>query len=212
MATKDNMIKLNIGELLQIERPDGKQINTKVGLIKEESIWALDFLKEIIWVADWREQAFSIRIIRNDRCFAFLGYISGNTEIDGINMTHIVRISPIEEVQRRTSYRLQYLFDVFIRKEGSDEEEEYIKCQGLDLSEGGLGLNAEIKWAVGTDVSCMFKIKNEEYQFCAKIVRRLDWVMAGQYIYRVGLRFSEEDERQMKKIRRFIYNQQVARD
>jgi len=206
--------KIEIGDLVQIERPDGKVIQTKVENLQDNEIWTFDFLNEIIWVEDWKEQAFSVRIVKDGRCFAFLGYISGNETVDGHKMTKIVRLSPIEEVQRRTAYRLKYMFDVFMREvdENGETEEDFIKCQGLDISETGLGLNASTKWAVGDHVECMFRIKGVEFHFVAKVVRRLDWVMAGQYIYRIGLEFAEEDERQMREIRRFIFSQQVARD
>lgn len=205
-------VNIEIGDLVQVEKPDGKLIQTKVEYLQDNEIWTFDFLREIIWVEDWKEQAFSVRIVKDGRCFAFLGYISGNETVEGHKMTKIVRLSPMEEVQRRTAYRLKYMFDVFIRKATEDDGDEFVKCQGLDISETGLGLNASIKWSVGDDVECMFKIKGVEFRFVAKIVRRLDWVMAGQYIYRIGLEFSEEDERQMREIRRFIFSQQVAHE
>ncbi|MGI6152250.1 MAG: flagellar brake protein [Christensenellaceae bacterium] len=206
------VVNIELGELLEIEQTGRPSVKTRVENIDGDTIWTMDFLREVFWDKDWKNQAYSARFIRRERCFAFLVSIEGVDKIDNLRMTRLTRISPIEEVQRRAAYRLQYLYDVYIRNltEGGDDA-PYIKCQGLDISEGGIGINAEIKWKVGDKVECKFDLDGDEYLFIAHIVRRLDSFVAGQYIYRIGLKFTDEDEKQLRRIRRFIFNQQIAR-
>lgn len=205
--------KLVVGDLLEIEQTDRPAIKTRVDIIEGNTIWAMDFISEVFWDARWKEQAYSVRFIRGERCFAFLASIEGNEIVEGLRMTKLNVISGVEEIQRRSAFRLQFMFDVYIRTlgEGKEEDSEFILCQGLDISEGGLGLNTEKRWSIGTKVECMFIINGEEYSFPAQVVRRLDWVMGGQYVYRLGLKFTDEDEKQLRKMRRFIFQQQTLR-
>lgn len=205
-----------IGDQLLIDISDDKTVTTHIELIENNMIWAADFLTDI-WNYRWRRQAFDVSYTRGERCFSFLAEIEGRDTIDKLPVTRMVRISTIQEIQRRASFRLPYSFDIYMRKmwdkHGNEEEQrQYVQCKGMDISETGIGFTTEDnRWKSGDVVQCKFVINDKEYVFDAKVMRRIVWFKDNVYIYRIGIKFHTEDEKQLKKIRRFVFSQQVAR-
>jgi len=62
-------------------------------------------------------------------------------------MTKLIRVSELTRMQRRRSFRLQFLFDVYSRKK--EDDTPYIKCQGIDISEAGIGVNTSQNLKIG---------------------------------------------------------------
>ncbi len=210
------ILPMQVGDILQIDIADDKRITTHIEMVDGNTIWAADFFTDI-WNYRWRRQAFDTVYLKGERCFLFLAEIEGRDTIDKLPVTRLSRISNIQEIQRRSSFRLPFAFDVYMRKMWDKNGEpaqstEYIKCRGMDISEMGIGFTTDDRnWKSGDVVQCKFVMEDEEYVFDAKVMRCIDWKKDDVYIYRIGIRFNTEDERQLKKIRRFIFKQQVAR-
>ncbi|MDL2237830.1 PilZ domain-containing protein [Christensenellaceae bacterium OttesenSCG-928-K19] len=203
-------MKLREGDTLQIEVSDTKQIKTHVEVIQDPRIWAADFLPDI-WSENWRSKVFDVRFLRGGAVYSFLVEIEGRDKIEGIGLTRLLRVSEVEEVQRRASYRLQYSFNVYMRYKNidEDEEEQFEKCKGFDISETGIGLTSQGTWKEGDEVICKFEINNQQFEFEATIMRRLIWSKEDTYYYKLGIKFKADDEAQLKNIRRFIFKEQI---
>ncbi len=213
---------------MQIDVSETKQIKTHVEVLQDPYVWAADFMPDI-WDENWRGKALDLFYIREGSVFSFLVEIEGRDKVEGIQLTRMLRVSEVEEVQRRASYRLQHAFDVYLKTktlgEGAeeeapdeggsadvfDDEQERLaeKCKGVDISETGVGLTAQGEWQEGDEVTCEFEINGEVYALEATIVRRLLWEKEKTFFYRLGIKFNEEDEAQSRSIRRFIYQQQI---
>lgn len=216
---KDKGGELKLGDLVQVIIDNQKIVSTHVEILQDNIIWVTDILPDI-WNYQWRRQAFDVDFMRGEQCFSFLAEIEGRETISQVQYTRLVRLSRIQEIQRRASYRLQYAFDVYIKTidgKGPNSEEEFVKCKGLDISETGLGLMSDHDWREGQHLECKFVVNYEEYVFLARVMRKFrrvkedGWKPGDPYVYRVGVRFDSEDEAQLKNIRKFIFNEQVAR-
>lgn len=188
--------ELAIGDLLQIDIDRTKQVSTYVEMIHENTIWTADIMVDI-WNYSWRRRAFDATFLRNGRCFSFMVEIQGRETVKNLAYTRMARISSVKEIQRRSSFRLLYDFDVYIKeyvepilKSERDTKKvmeeimkndlfapktdlsTYHKCKGLDLSETGLGFVSDVEWKPGSELECLFVIDKHEYKFKAKVMRR----------------------------------------
>lgn len=224
--------QLHLGELIQIEVPNEGVFRVRVNFVREQEIWTQKFVEEDsglkgarvkvqiirdkqIWVPKYLEDnSMNVRMENFeyyiDTCLCFDAVVIKNEFLQDIEMTKIYRTSDITRIQRRKTFRLKYFFDVAIRKKGS--EEPLVKCQGVDISEAGLGVNTPNgEFIVGDALECEFELDGEKYMLPATIVRKVD-KMEEEGFYRMGIKFQIEKEKQIRFIRRFIYKKQIERN
>jgi len=203
---------LSIGDRLQVTINDEKQVSTNVEMINGDNIWVSDFMADI-WDIPWRRHAFDVSFVKKDMCYSFLVEIQGREKIENLMFTRMLKVSSIEEVQRRSSYRLMESYDIYIREAGFDGD--YVKCRGVDISEIGAGFNSRRNWNQGDEVECRFELGGVSYHFFAKVRRKIVWLNNDTYEYRIGIRFETKNdkklEKSLKELRRFIFKRQIAR-
>ncbi len=223
----NNNFQLNLGELLHIEFADGRKCKTVVQFVRDREIWTQQFIESS---AGWEGKQMDVQIIRdkqiwvpkylgenedyntdkfqyyNDLCLHFKATIQKNDVLQGMKMTKIERISKIERLQRRKTYRLKMFFDVQLRSR--DTRGAYKKCQGINISEAGIGVQTVCgEFKMGDAVDCLFELDGSEYYFPATIVRRTDVI---NDCYCLGIKFNVEKDKQVRFIRRFIYKKQIG--
>ena len=225
-------LQLHLGELIKIETQTLGTFDVKVQFVREHEIWTQKFLEEGM---DLEGKVAKVQIVRDskiwtpkylgdnslgeeasnykyyiDVCLYFEARIIKNDLLQGILMTKIDRISEIMRMQRRKTFRLHYMFDVQLRKKNDDTE--YIRCHGMDISEAGIGVNTVAKnFNLGDAIECVFELENETYMLPATVVRKVD-KMTEEGFMRLGLKFNIEKEKQIRFIRRFIYKKQIERN
>ncbi len=218
--------QLHLGELIQIEFADRRNCKAIVQLVRDREIWMQKFIErglglegarvnvtiirdKQIWVPKYLGEGEDNELDKfqyyNDLCLYFKAVIRENDILQGMEMTKIERISEISRLQRRKTFRLKMHFDVYLRSK--EKVKEYKKCQGIDISEAGIGVQTLCnEFKTGDAVDCIFKLDGSEYYFPATVVRKTDrW----DGNYRLGVKFNIEKEKQVRFIRRFIYKKQI---
>jgi hypothetical protein len=224
--------QLHLGELIQIEVPNEGVYRVRVNFVRDQEIWTQKFIEEgsglegmrvkvqiirdkQIWVPKYLEDnSMNVRMENFeyyiDTCLCFDAVIKKNEQLQDMEMTKILRTSEIARIQRRKTFRLKHFFDVSIRKKGTETPME--KCQGVDISEAGLGVNTPNgSFIIGDALECEFELEGETYTLPATVVRKVDKIEEEGF-YRMGIKFQIEKEKQIRFIRRFIYKKQIERN
>jgi len=224
--------QLNLGELIQIELPNIDIIRVRVNYVRDREIWTQKFdsagmgleglsarvqiiRDKQIWVPKYQDDDAKNVNPGNyeyyiDTCLCFEAIIRKNECIQDMEMSKLERVSEIARMQRRKTFRLKHFFDVRISKIGGDIVNQ--KCQGVDMSEAGIGVNTSIgDFLLGDALSCEFELEGEKYTLPATVVRRVD-KMEEEGFFRIGIKFEIEKEKQIRFIRRFIYKKQIERN
>ena len=216
--------ELTAGDTLLVHVAEDMRVSAEVEIVRQNEVLTVDFLREIE-AYNWQSRAFNVTYSKRDNSFTFLAEIDGREVIDRQIYTKLFCLAGSQEINRRANYRLPYNFDVFLksmnperylgRNDGKVHEVGFVRCQGIDISESGVGLASNHDWNQNEDVECRFEIDGEEYTFLAKVVRKLrrTEVDSGNdpYIYRLGIHFENENEKLLRKIRHFVFRQQIAR-
>jgi hypothetical protein len=235
ISEEKSMIKsqqLNLGELIQIELPNIDIIRVRVNYVRDHEIWTQKFALSGMGLEGLRAR---VQIIRDkqiwvpkyldddamnvnpgnyeyyiDTCLCFDAVIQKNELLQDMEMSKLERISEIVRMQRRKTFRLKHFFDVSVSK--ADKNILSQKCQGVDISEAGIGINTTCgELLLGDALNCEFELEGEKYTLPATVVRRVD-KLAEEGFFRVGIRFEIEKEKQIRFIRRFIYKKQIERN
>ena len=224
--------QLHLGELIQIEVPNEGVFRVRVNFVRDQEIWAQKFIEndsglegmrvkvqiirdKQIWVPKYLEDnSMNVRMENFeyyiDTCLCFDAVIKKNELLQDVEMTKLFRTSEITRVQRRKTFRLKHFFDVSIRKKGGEHPLE--KCQGVDISEAGLGVSTTNgEFIIGDALECEFELEGEKYILPATVVRKIDKIEEEGF-YRMGIKFQIEKEKQIRFIRRFIYKKQIERN
>ncbi len=224
--------QLNLGELIQIELPNIDIIRVRVNYVRDREIWTQKFVLQGMGLEGLKAR---VQIIRDkqiwvpkyldddamhvnpgnyeyyiDTCLCFEAIILHNESLQGMEMSKLQRTSEITRMQRRKNFRLKHIFDVRLSKVDGDIKDQ--KCQGVDISEAGIGVNTtNTEFYVGDALYCEFQLEGEKYTLPATIVRKVDQ-MVEEGFCRLGVKFEIEKEKQIRFIRRFIYKKQIERN
>lgn len=215
--------QLRCGDILYIHVANIR-LAIYVEQVEDDIIWTNDFLRELRSF-EGQNGVFNITYEKNTRNFAFSVELQDQITIKHRNYVRLRVLAKPQELQRRESYRLSHSFDVLLRSFMLSNDADFthcqaylengIQCKGLDISEKGVGVSSCFDWEMGDEVECAFEIRDEPFAFEATIVRKLLRVneerTSDPYIYRLGIRFENEDDKMLKKIRQFIYKQQIAK-
>lgn len=210
------------GDLLTVSLAD-QYPQAYVEKLDGNVIWASDFLYDM-QEAEWKNRAYNATYQRGADTFSILIEIEDRVTVKRRNYVLIRVMGKPQLLQRRASYRLPHHFDVQLRNRipelylGRNDckihVERFVLCRGIDISESGIGVTSSHDWNPGDEVECRFTIGDETFTFYAKVVRKLLRVNEGNtadpYIYRLGIMFEGEDDKVLRKIRRFIYSKQIA--
>lgn len=206
---------LRIGDVISIVVNDDKSIYTTIENISGDNIWVADIMIDI-FMEPWRERAFDVRFVVRGQCYTFLVEVVGREKEGELYFTHLICVSKVTEIQRRESYRLPTTFPVYLRP--AYTKDPFLECRGMDISETGAGLIADVPWKVGEKLDCMFELEGEPFTFLAKVRRRVEDLNEETDEVRLGIQFmdieGEENtnmEHKMQKLRKYVFNQQIVR-
>ncbi len=146
--------------------------------------------------------------------------------------TKLLITSQPKAVEQRDAFRFETIYDVEVRliKQAKDKDQQvfdteegetehignkktdWVRCQGLDLSDAGLGFATSRFHELGEIIECRLTIKDARITHPAKVVRvieRTDEV--GKRQYRIGAMFENLEDRLSKHIRQHIYKLQTKK-
>ncbi len=202
--------ELFVGDLLILESEIRETAKTHVEFIEGNVLWVQEIMSNI-WKWEYKDRIYT-RIIKKNEVFSFYVQAIGNEVIDGFTYTKLIRLTSIEEDDRRESYRLKSLFDVFLR-DPVYEESDFKRYQGIDLSDTGLAFMGERTCKQDRDLECYMTLEGERFDILVRVVRiipNLD-TQNKQNRYKMGARFVDMDKHMRKKVLKYIYFQQAKK-
>ncbi len=148
--------------------------------------------------------------------YVFQVRIIGNEEFNGESLTKLFLITSPTADDQRQAFRFRQLFDIEVLRLDShvneNGEKDWIKCQGIDLSDTGVGFAGKNSFHYGERLQCRFTLNDVQYVTNVKVVRIFDQAGDEKHrLYRIGAQFVNLNEHIQKRIRRYIYNQQVSK-
>ncbi|WP_147568031.1 PilZ domain-containing protein [Christensenella intestinihominis] len=202
---------VRMGESIQIVLPDGETYKTKVQLAEKRYLWIQDSIRE-----EQQETPgtfLTMLLVRGVKNVSFKAIFAGREIINGVSLLKFVAVTDPADDNRRESFRLYKLFDLSVsRLYGKPDAKPSVQCQGLDISDAGLGFASSQWFQFGEIIECRFSLADARYRLSAKVVRVIKQVTdAQEEVYRVGVRFIRAGDNTRKGIRRYIYLQQTAR-
>lgn len=202
---------LGIGTPVQISLPNGETIATKIQMVENRYLWVPELLEEGQWQT--HGSFLIIHLTGASSNISFKAVYAGRGIISGVPLMKFVAVTQPADDNRRESFRLYKLFDLSVeRKFEKPGEACQLQCQGLDISDTGLGFASAQWFQYGEMIECCFNLNGALYRLTAKVVRVIKQKTDMQEdIYRVGAMFIRAGDNTRKKIRRYIYLQQTAR-
>lgn len=219
MADEQNSQLFRAGGNLRILASGAEPLNALIERPGARFLWTKDISAEVAR-ANMLGQILYAQYGDGSDNFVFKVRIIGNEELDGKSLTKLFIVSQPQANDQRQAFRFQQLFDVEIlrtntrkkHEDEEDEEEEWMKCQGIDLSDTGVGFVGRKSFHYGEMLQCRFDLNGEVYTTRVKVVRIFDQAMDAKHrMYRIGAQFVELNEHIQRRIRRYIYNQQVSK-
>ena len=208
--TKKSIVKP--GETIQVLLPDGKNFKAKVRMAEGRYLWIAELL-DTDQHPKMRGMFFVVYMARGLRNYSFKAVLAGIETINDISMTKLIAVTEATDDNRREAYRLYKLFDLSVsRKYGDHAERSSIACQGLDISDTGIGFASTQWFQFGEIIECRFTLDETRYHLSAKIVRVIRQTRDDQEkVYHIGAVFLRAGDNIRKSIRRYIYLQQTVR-
>lgn len=202
--------KIRAGEPIELNLSDGEVIRTKVRKAEDRYLWIPDLIDAD--ALQNRGNFLEINLVGKSGDISIKALIAGKETAEGSVMTKLVVITAPIDNNRREAFRLHKLFDLSVcRKFEKAVEGVPISCQGLDISDTGLGFATTQWFQYGELVECKFSLGDARYHLTAKIVRVIKQsTSASEKIYKVGAMFIRTGDNIRKRIRRYIYLQQTA--
>ena len=179
-----------------------------------EALIAVPIVEGVVYAVrvGWR---ITVYMQRNNTLYRFFAKVIERNVRDGIHCMKILRVSEIDEAQRRKYYRFSCSLPVryrIIEDIYTDLNKEYKRGVTADLSGAGMCLRLREEVEINSIIECEIDFGNVELALVGQIVRKVQRGMFdinhGIFEYDVGILFSDIADRDRDFIIKFIFDEQ----
>ena len=145
--------------------------------------------------------------------YRFQARVAQRLEIDGRQLLRILRVSAIDEAQRRKYFRFKHEIPFKYRVVNDyrkDLDTPYIDCRTADISGSGLSFTSAVELLKGSFLECELEFGGTPIYLIGKIMRcvRLFEEDMNHFEFQIGVLFSEIEEYKREFIIKFIFHEE----
>ncbi len=201
---------LKLGEKLDIEI-EGKRCRTKVlDFADGKSFVVYHPTVKSIPVKMEKGDTVRFSFFRNDGIYGFLAVLEELYSRGDMRLCRFTAISDIQKNQRRSSFRLPVLLEVWIQKTGPQSENDPgLAAIAVNLSDTGLLIGSKESFPDGQKLQITLKLEEYCTLVLDALVVRSESPAAKEEPYKVAVRFVDCPNSVHKRIVRYIMKQQV---